>query len=164
VICGAFALIFGVIAILCYREESGFVKRSVSAVGQVVAVLTRIEEKRDDKGRLTKTKHYQPLVSFADANDKMFEVTGRHETIADDVWKSGMTVRVLYPPAAPAKARIDHPKEMFETFRAMRGMMFVSLIVGVVLFSMAKWDARLESRPKALTGEAARRAFYGEEP
>jgi hypothetical protein len=69
---------------------------------------------------------------------------------------------VLYPRSNPAVGRIDDSSQIHVSYRAMRNMAFISLIVGVLFFSVAKFEASRKSRPIYRTDDEARRAYFGE--
>jgi hypothetical protein len=161
-VCVALAIMFGLLALLGYWEDSRFLKRAVPATGEVVGVRIRTEVEQKKNGGTSKSHHFTPVVSFADANDRSIEFAGRYETQQEKQWKTGMTVRVLYPIDDPAAARIDDPSQIYASYRTMRFVMFLCLIVGGVIFGVAKFEANRKERPVYRTDDEARRAFFGE--
>jgi hypothetical protein len=160
--CTGLALLFGFLALLGYWEDSRFLKSATSSSGEVVGVRVRTEIERPKDRRPTTTQYYTPVVSFIDAQNKRHEFEGRYETLLENAWKVGQTVRVLYPRSNPAAGRIDDPSQIHVSYRAMRNVAFISLIVGVLLFSVAKFEASRKARPIYRTDDEARRAYFGE--
>src|SRR5688500_8957510 len=160
--CTAFALLLGLPALLGYWEDSRFLKSATPSSGEVIGVLVRTEIERPKDRRPTTTKYYTPLVSFTDAQNKRHEFEGRYETPLEHEWKVGQAVRVLYPRSNPAAGRIDDPSQIHVSYRAMRNVAFISLIVGVLLFSVAKFEASRKARPVYRSDDEARRAHFGE--
>jgi hypothetical protein len=156
------AALCGLWALLAYSEDKRFIKRAVPTLGTVVAVLKHTEYERKENGRTHKNDRYTPLVSFTDAQNRVVKFEGRYDTHMEDAWKTGTTVRVLYPPGNPAAAIIDHPTQLLSTHRLMRNLMFISLIVGCSLFGVAKFEASRKPQRAPLTDDEARRAYFGE--
>jgi hypothetical protein len=160
-VCWGLAAGFGVLALVGHREERAFVRDSVAVAGEVRAVRVRVETGREKDRPFERTEHYRPVVAFR-TGDHSFEFEGRTETLDPDRWRVGQPVGVRYRESNPTHARIDDPEEVYTSYRGMRLGAIIFLAAGAVVVAAAKLDAHLKGRKGALTGEDARRAYYGE--
>jgi hypothetical protein len=162
VVCAGLALLFGLMAVLSRWEDDSFVRHASRAEGEITGVQQRIEiVKKEDS--LDRKKHwYLPKVTFRTASGKTVVFEGRYETLDENRWKTGVKVPVLYSNENPSVARVDDPSQVYAAQRVWVIVMIGSIVVGALLFGVAKIDEIIKNRPRPLTGEEARRAYFGE--
>ena len=156
----AVAVFCGVLAVVSRWEDDRFMRGAIRAQGEVTAVLQRTEhvDRKDGDDRY----YYKPRVAFRTRAGKTVVFEGRYETREENFWKASARVPVLYWADDPSVARIDDPSQIYAAYRTWRTAMAGSLVVGALLFGLAKVDDKLKTRPTTLSSQQARSAYFGE--
>lgn len=156
----AAAVLCGFLAVVSRWEDDRFLQSAIRAQGEVTAVLQRTE--RVDRKDGDDKYYYKPRVAFRTRAGKSVVFDGRYETREENFWKPNAKVPVLYWADDPSVARIDDPSRIYAAYRTWRTAMVGSLVVGALLFGLAKIEDKLKTRPRSLAGEPARSAHFGE--
>jgi hypothetical protein len=119
---GACALIFSLVA---FVRTGSFIRRSVEVGGEVIRLV------RSTHRGTTSYESYAPVFSFTAVNGERYSVTSEISSSPAD-FSVGESVRVIYDPADPHRARIH---TFFETW----GAVVISGLIGMGFVAFGSW-------------------------
>jgi hypothetical protein len=162
--CGGFVLLgllfFG-LSYLGENETRAFLKTAKAAKGTVVGHITETEKVEREKSSTKYYTYYRPSIQFADETGKEFKFKSLQRW-DEPTPAVGHVYDIYYAPANPEYARINSADELYYSAQGLNGASIFCFGFALVVWIANFINNRMKAKKPVLTGEAARRAYYGE--